>query len=131
MRAFTCDTCSEHVYFDNTVCITCGSDLAWSRAEQRIVVLDEAGGRCGNLGLNGCNWLPEEPGGLCSSCLLTRTRPDDDDLVGLPQYYVAEQAKRRLVAELDVLRLPVVPRDPETGQGRRLRPPVQRRAPTW
>ncbi len=118
MRAFTCDTCGEHVYFDNTVCISCDSALGWDRDQQRVRVLGPDEPRCANLTLNGCNWVPPDPaGGLCSACGLTRVRPSDRDLVGLPQYYTAEQAKRRLVAELDTLRLPILPRDEESGTG--------------
>jgi hypothetical protein len=64
---------------------------------------------CANLNLNGCNWLADlaSPAGFCLSCQLTRTRPADADLAGLADYYVAEAAKRRLVFELDELRLPV------------------------
>jgi hypothetical protein len=117
VRAFTCDTCGEHVYFDNTVCITCRSALAWDRDVQRIRVLAEGEARCANLTLNGCNWTTDTSGAPCFACRLTRVRPSDRDVVGLPQYYTAEQAKRRLVAELDTLRLPVAPRDEETCSG--------------
>jgi hypothetical protein len=116
LRAFACDTCARQVYFDNTVCLSCGSELGWDRSARRVRVVATGESRCANRGLNGCNWITDGPG-QCDSCLLTRTRPSDDDVVGLPQYYVAEQAKRRLVAELDTLGLPVRPRDQETGTG--------------
>ena len=117
MRAFTCDSCGEHVYFDNTVCITCGSALTWDRAQQRIRVLGDGEPRCPHLTLNGCNWVPDLTDQPCFACRLTRVRPSDRDLVGLPQYHTAEQAKRRLVAELDTLRLPIAPRDEEGRTG--------------
>ena len=41
---------------------------------------------------------------------LTRTRPSDDDVVGLPEFAAAEAAKRRLVLELVELGLPIVDR---------------------
>ena len=116
MRAFACDTCGSQVYFDNTVCLSCGSELGWDRASRCVRVVGPGDSRCANRALNGCNWITQRPG-QCDCCALTRTRPSDDDLVGLPQYYVAEQAKRRLVAELDTLGLPVRPRDPESGSG--------------
>ena len=117
MRAFTCDSCGEHVYFDNTVCITCGSALTWDRAQQRIRVLGDGEPRCPHLTLNGCNWVPDLTDQPCFACRLTRVRPSDRDVVGLPQYHTAEQAKRRLVAELDTLRLPIAPRDEEGRTG--------------
>jgi hypothetical protein len=69
--------------------------------------------RCANHAIAGCNWLMPEPGagGLCSSCLATRTRPNDVDLSGdrdIGDSYVAsEGAKRRLVFQLLELGLPL------------------------
>ena len=55
--------------------------------------------------------------GLCVSCALTRTRPSDEDAIGLKEFAEAEAAKRRLVVELSELGLPIVGRDedPESG----------------
>ncbi|WP_422615077.1 zinc-binding metallopeptidase family protein, partial [Frankia torreyi] len=60
---------------------------------------------------------PASPGGLCVCCRLTRTRPADTDPVGKEQFERAEAAKRRLVAQLLELGLPVVSHadDPATG----------------
>ncbi|OUZ07998.1 hypothetical protein BHE97_14980 [Aeromicrobium sp. PE09-221] len=128
MRAFTCRVCDSALYFENSVCVTCGSRLGFSRVERAIVPLSadddiytDASGlrwtRCANLELSGCTWLTGTPDGLCFSCSLTRTRPNDADLVGLSAFGIAEQAKRRLIVELDELGLPIVPRqeDPENG----------------
>ena len=112
MRAFTCQTCGSELFFENSVCITCGSPVAFDRASRRMVrVVDRP--VCANLDRCGCNWLaePDSPAGLCFNCTLTRTRPADGDVDGLRQYAVAEAAKRRLVVELDELGLPVVPSD--------------------
>jgi hypothetical protein len=117
VKSFTCDVCGRDVYFENTVCVSCGSALGYSRAEGRIVVRADDVEPCVNLRLNGCNWVPDVAGGECFACSLTRTRPSDADSVALPQYYKAEQAKRRLVFELDVLGLPVTPYDEEAGTG--------------
>ncbi|MBM9462754.1 putative zinc-binding metallopeptidase [Aeromicrobium sp. YIM 150415] len=128
MRAFTCRVCDSALYFENSVCVTCGSQLGFSRAERAIVPLSADDGtytdasglrwtRCANLGLSGCTWLTEDPEGLCFSCSLTRIRPNDADLAGLSAFGIAEQAKRRLIVELDDLGLPIIPRqaDPENG----------------
>ncbi|MCM3922191.1 putative zinc-binding peptidase [Frankia sp. AiPs1] len=82
--------------------------------------------RCANARLAGCNWLipvparaahPAPSGELCVCCRLTRTRPADTDSVGKEQFERAEAAKRRLVAQLLELGLPVVSHadDPATG----------------
>jgi hypothetical protein len=127
MRAFRCHVCDNPVFFENSVCTSCGTALGFSREERDIVPVDgrgryvDAGGAvwhvCRNLGLSGCTWLARTEGGQCSSCDLTRTRAADTDAVGLAQLVEAERAKRHLVVELDTLGLPVVGKhvDPENG----------------
>jgi hypothetical protein len=72
---------------------------------------------CANLNRCGCNWIadPASAFGLCFSCTLTRTRPADNDVVGLGQYWVAESAKRRLIFGLDELQLPIRVSDGSVG----------------
>lgn len=115
MRSFTC-VCGQTLYFPNSICVRCGRSVGYSRVQQDMIPLEDFT-PCANLDLNGCNWIPDQAGEQCFACSLTRTRPSNDDLVGLPQYYRAEQAKRRLLFELDRLGLPVAPHDPETGRG--------------
>lgn len=117
VRAFSCRVCDNSLFFENSVCVSCGTHLGFSREERDIVPLGDDGTYtdangttwhvCANLPLSGCTWLTTETGGLCSSCRLTRTRPNDEDLEGLSQYPVAERAKRHLLVELDELGLPV------------------------
>ncbi len=115
MRSFTC-VCGQTLAYENTVCLRCGRALGYSRVEHDLRPLDGLT-PCANLDLNGCNWIPEVAEDQCFACSLTRTRPNDADLQGLPPYYRAEQAKRRLLYELDRIGLPVEPHDPGTGQG--------------
>ncbi|GGK60936.1 hypothetical protein GCM10011591_36670 [Nocardia camponoti] len=61
---------------------------------------------CANMHVARCNWLVAEEG-LCESCQLTRTRPNDSDRDGLAAFAEAETAKRRLIFELVELGLPV------------------------
>lgn len=58
-----------------------------------------------------------EPRLLCASCVLTTDRPNDADTVGLAELARAEAAKRRLIAELHELRLPIVWRDQDPDYG--------------
>jgi hypothetical protein len=126
MRAFRCRVCANPLHFENSVCVSCGSDLAFSRTEVDIVPIE--GGRytdadgatwhiCRNLGLSGCTWLAATPGGQCVSCDLTRTRPNDADARGMRSFQIAERAKRRLIFELDRLGFEIEPRraNPTTG----------------
>ena len=125
MKSFRCRACDNQLFFENSVCVSCGSALGFSREERAIVPVDEQGRYvdatglvwhvCANLGLSGCTWLAPLEGGLCFSCHLTRTRPSDDDLIGLANFPLAEQAKRHLIVELDTLGFPVVGKDPAAG----------------
>ncbi|MGW9112172.1 zinc-binding metallopeptidase family protein [Microbacterium sp. NPDC055683] len=127
MRTYSCRVCGNRLYFENSVCVSCGSALGYSRVEQEIVPLDDEGAYvdaeglvwhvCANLDLSGCTWLAPAPGAQCAACDLTRTRPADDDAEGLEQFPVAERAKRQLVAELDRLGFPVVGRDDDSEGG--------------
>lgn len=132
MRDFTCPNCGQHLAFENSVCLSCGSAVGFSPEDMAFLVIAPAGGGdhdgtvaaqdyqlCANLHLAECNWLVKvNPVRLlCASCELTRTRPADTDHAGLIAFAEAERAKRRLIAELRELHLPVVGRreDPEYG----------------
>ncbi len=122
MRSFRCRVCDNALYFENSLCVSCKSALAYSRDEKAIVPIDAQGqyvdsaGKiwhiCRNLNLSGCTWLTEKVGGQCFSCELTRTRPNNSDLEGLAAYPIAEQAKRRLIVELEAQGFPLLGRDP-------------------
>ncbi|GAB3243027.1 zinc-binding metallopeptidase family protein [Nocardioides dilutus] len=113
MKSFRCRVCDNPLHFENSVCVSCGTALGFSRAERSIVPVDEQGRYvdaaglvwhvCGNLALSGCTWLAPLEGGQCFACDLTRTRPSDEDPVGLELLPGAERAKRHLVFELDGL----------------------------
>ncbi|GAA4123458.1 putative zinc-binding metallopeptidase [Nocardioides fonticola] len=118
MLAYRCRVCDNPLYFENSLCVACGTALGYAREERAIVPVDASGVYvdatglvwhvCANLNLSGCTWLARTEGAQCSGCDLTRTRPADDDDLGLAQFRLAEAAKRHLVAELDALGLPVV-----------------------
>ncbi len=117
MRSFSCRVCDQPLFPENSLCVSCGTSLGFSRAERDIVPLDPDGRYvdhaglvwhvCRNLNLSGCTWLAPVEGGQCSACDLTRTRPADDDVEGLAQFPAAEAAKRHLLVELDALGLSV------------------------
>ena len=124
MRTFACRRCGQLVFFDNTACLNCGAGLGflWETRELQTLTapagapdllapIDPDGNtyvRCRNVSAAACNWLVRDPGSLCFSCSLTRTRPGDDDPGGLAALAEAEAAKRRLMFELGELSLPIV-----------------------
>jgi hypothetical protein len=107
VRSFSCSTCGQLVFFENTACLRCGSALGFDSGARELVTLSTGAARCANLEAAGCNWLVARAGELCASCRLTRTRPADDDPEALEQFRVAEAAKRWLLFELFELALPV------------------------
>jgi hypothetical protein len=132
MRVFTCDNCGQLVFFENSQCLRCHSPLGYVHQRRDVVALTEVANdhlvdlgspvrtwqRCATEELTGCNWLvPAGSNALCESCVLTRTRPADDDLDGVAELVRGEMAKRRLVFQLAELGLPVAPRDEEAGRG--------------
>lgn len=132
MRDFICPRCGQHLAFENSVCLSCDSALGFSLNDMALLVI--ASGEessqpgfvdadkyelCANLHLAECNWLVEKAPvrRLCTSCALTRTRPNDADTKALAAFAGAERAKRRLIAELFELKLPIIGRDEDPDFG--------------
>jgi len=132
MRVFTCDSCGQLVFFDNSQCLRCHSPLGYVHQRRDVVALTEvapdhlvdlsspvrAWQRCATHVVTGCNWLvPAGSNALCESCVLTRTRPADGDAEGVAELLHGEMAKRRLIFQLAELGLPIVPRDEQARKG--------------
>jgi hypothetical protein len=133
-RAYKC-RCGNHIFFDNTLCLACKSQLGLLPDTGRVVALDPgpthgtwlAEGRkellkpCANRGSQAaCNWMmyAHNPKAYCIACRLNRTIPSLDDADNARYWTKIEAAKRRLVAQLIALGLPVrskVEEDPERG----------------
>lgn len=127
MKSYTCRVCGNALYFENSVCVGCGTGVGYSRRERDLVPVDERGVYvdaglwiwhvCRNLNLSGCTWLAPLEGGQCEACDLTRTRPNDADAAGLANFLLAERAKRHLIAELDALGFAVVDKSVDPAGG--------------
>src|ERR1700738_2759142 len=136
MRDLRCPNCGQHLAFENSVCLSCGSALGFPLDDMALLVISsgedgEHGGAvdssqyqlCANLHVAECNWL----GGLnpvmgalaelCTSYKLPRARPNDADIAAMAAFAAAEKAKRRLVVELHELKLPIVSRDEDPEYG--------------
>jgi hypothetical protein len=123
------------VFFANTLCLACQSQLGYLPDEGRIAALDpgpepgtwRAQGRsellkcCANRdAAAGCNWMiyAANPKTHCIACRLNRTIPDLDDQDNQRYWREIEEAKRRLVSQLLAMELPVrskLNEDPERG----------------
>ena len=119
-----CPHCRQFVYLDALRCPHCGGELGYHpltrqfygvRREQTIID-GQTWFTCSNRGWD-CNWLVREdgPAGRCFACRLTRRRPELDDTLALERFATTEEAKRRLVLQLDDLGLPIVPWDVRKG----------------
>lgn len=122
-RTFLC-RCGNHIFFRNTLCLGCQTQLGYLHGDGRLVPLDPGpqsrtwvaeGGRlslkyCGNREMPAlCNWMlaADDPSALCIACRLNRTIPNLDDKDNAHYWRLIEMAKRRLVSELLALDLPV------------------------
>jgi hypothetical protein len=104
VRVFACPDCRRLVIFESLDCLHSETPLAFDWTTREITALRE-GSPCVNRELIGCNGLAG-PNGLCASCALTRTRPQENHH-GRERFAKAEAAKRRLLFELLELGLPV------------------------
>jgi hypothetical protein len=111
MRSFACGHCGRLVFFENSACLHCGTELGFDSEGLELIALEglvaERRRRCANAELARCNWLVRQPGELCLSCSLTRTRPADaDHPAWLERFATAEGAKRRAIMQLLSLAAP-------------------------
>ncbi|MGE0607669.1 MAG: putative zinc-binding metallopeptidase [Pirellulales bacterium] len=130
--------CQRPIFFRNSVCLGCQAQLGYEPEAAKVLAL-EAGPaantwklfgqqidlplwrRCENFDSPaGCNWLVanEDEDSLCRSCRLNRTIPTLDNDDNGRWWRLIENSKRRLVAQLLGLGLPVtskVSEDPEHG----------------
>ncbi|AZD01176.1 zinc-binding metallopeptidase family protein [Pseudomonas chlororaphis] len=128
--------CGQSLFFRNSQCLACSAALGYQPEQSRLSSLqpgpeadtwrldvDPQAGlfrRCANLDTPAaCNWLlpANGAGTLCVACRLNRTIPD----LGVPEnperWRMVEIAKRRLVAQLVSLGLPLIAKaeDEEAG----------------
>ncbi len=127
MNRFVCH-CSNVLFFENTQCVACGSQVGWCPVCQRLNgLLDRADGtfqcgfgdchsplvKCHNYHVEHvCNRCllanPNEVSGtrLCDYCRYNETIPDLSVEGNRERWYRLETAKRRLLYTLDLLKLP-------------------------
>jgi hypothetical protein len=132
MRPFRCSVCEQLLFFDNSVCLQCGSTLGFVADERDLVplrpvdgVLERVDGsrrryrHCANALVARCNWVlaADDDDALCRSCRLTSVRPNDNEVEAIAAFADAEAAKRRLLDQLTGLGLPVIDRTVDEARG--------------
>jgi len=111
MRHYQC-VCGNVLFFDNSTCLQCGSEVSYNPAADRMEILDAESVfvRCQNgVSYGTCNWvvLKNSPSSLCVSCALNRTIPDVSKPWNLEAWHKIEIAKRRVLYTL--IRLGITP----------------------
>jgi hypothetical protein len=143
MRLFTCSSCGQLLFFENTQCQRCGHRLAYVPGLKILTALDpeasdihtgacrefaalapEASAQkfrlCQNYEQHDvCNWaIPADSAQqLCESCVLNDTIPDLQTTDAKQAWARLETAKRRLLYSLMELGLPIDGRPAEGGTG--------------
>nr|WP_258196777.1 putative zinc-binding metallopeptidase [Pseudomonas japonica] len=119
--------CGQAIFFGNSLCLNCEAPLGYLPVKNLVSALTPAlsGGqwsldaapngitvrRCENFSTPAaCNWLILTSDGhaLCQACRLNRTIPDLSVPENPEYWFKVETAKRRLVAQLLNLGLPVI-----------------------
>ncbi|MFT9400549.1 putative zinc-binding metallopeptidase [Acetobacter sp.] len=137
MRIFTCQSCQQVVFFENTSCERCHHTLGylpglfsltaleplnnglWRPLERTVRRAEVA--FCANHAHDVCNWLtaPNADGsaGFCLACRFNRTIPNLAIPDNLERWRKLEVAKHRLFYTLQRLKLPIKTRqeDPQNG----------------
>ncbi len=127
MRTFRC-SCGETLFFDNTRCVTCGSEVGYCPVCRGVVGLRghrDSGYFCGNPSCGAalakcynyqveqvCNYCVALPSSgapaesLCVCCRYNQTIPDLTKPGNREKWRRLEDAKRRVFYQLDLLGLP-------------------------
>lgn len=132
MKLFTCSNCNSLLYFENTVCLQCGSTVGFDPVTLDMKTLEPSGPRlfadikyagvpyrfCLNSTHAVCNWLitATEPFEFCIACRLNRTIPSLFTDENLQLWRRIEGAKHRLLYALLKLELPVTPKSAAGGE---------------
>lgn len=98
MRRFECPACGARLYFENSRCLECATEVGFSPVRLAMVALGEGRPCAHRSGAALCNWMLDAAaaGPLCASCALTRTLPDLSAPGAPERYRIVEQDKRRL-----------------------------------
>ena len=125
MKNFYCSNCGSRVFFENSICLRCASAIAFDLESSEMVVVDGIAAnpdyrRCQNYIEHAtCNWaIPDDsPEIYCPSCRLTEVIPNLNSTDNLRRWARIEEAKRRLVYNLDRLELRPQPKGANSSEG--------------
>lgn len=98
MQRFHCPQCRARLFFPNSRCLECGTEVGFCPERLAMVAVAHRRTCAQRSGPALCNWLlgERDPGPLCTSCALTRTIPDLSGPGAAQRFQRVEQDKRRL-----------------------------------
>ncbi len=123
MKLYTCSSCSNLLYFENSICLRCNNTVGFDAAKLSMVTLVSNGSKiftdisdqknkyrfCANSTQNTCNWLipVNETSIFCKACELNKIIPALTNWQNIERWKRIELAKHRLIYSLFRLHLPV------------------------
>jgi hypothetical protein len=110
MRLFSCPVCSSRLYFENAVCLSCKSIVAYKPFERAFGGVGSEVRQCANAFECNCNWAPHDDHELCAACRLNRTTPDMSVDGNQSRWGKIEAAKRRALYTLIEFGLDIGPK---------------------
>jgi len=118
--SFTC-ACGGPIVFDDLSCGKCGTDIGYDPVDRKLGPQDPALRFCAHRHAPAaCNWMlaPTDPDdGICMSCRTTRIVPDPDRPRNVERLRKLENAKRRVLFNVQAMGLPIVARTEEPQHG--------------
>ena len=105
MKLIVCPTCHERVFFEQSECVQCRTQLILD-PKRSTAIRASLARPCANRTLINCNWPADSGHPFCQSCRLTKTIPNLGSDRNLLLWARVEQAKRRLTYDLIRLELP-------------------------
>ena len=129
MRLFKCPACAQMLYFENTLCTSCGHRLGYDPDTSCMRALEQDGDLwgddtgqwrfCANARLDACNWLinADATATYCAACRHNHTIPDISIAQNATRWRALEVAKHRLLYTLMRLGLPLADRNEDPVHG--------------
>ncbi|MBK8503825.1 MAG: putative zinc-binding metallopeptidase [Saprospiraceae bacterium] len=122
MKVFSCPKCSHPIFFENNICLNCNSKVGFSVYHFDFVLVDDHHHHsiyCTNYARDVCNWVVRniETDQFCLACSFNGLIPTYEDTVNFEKWREMEMAKHRLIYQLLVLQLPLIPKSKDQING--------------